>query len=304
MKILTFITLLSFMLVGCKINQAKEQAQATPDSSTKIVESRTPLDEACEAAYKKKETLYELIRIPVVKECIIKEYSSKFYEKLINNVHVTSPIEYTNGVYEVSGISKGDGSAYFTYCPAENQLNIELTINGYTIQPDGNMQFNTEGWRFETLQNKNEFGEVLNLFVGAEFVIKNEGDSYSGNKLVVTVYPYAIILWTNDFGGLCEVESIQIKDHDSGKIYNISYDECYHHRPGGLRNDDIGVIMTKSNIANFINLVSRLTNYSILLKSDYNTSVLIQKPRNLANIMEVYRKVIIETEELRANENN
>lgn len=304
MKIVTFITLLTFMLVGCKNNQAKEQAKATQDSSTIINESRTPLDEACEAAYNKKETLYELIRIPVVKEYIIKEYSSKFYNKLINTVHVTSPIKYTNGVYEVSGISKGDGSAYFTYCPTKNQLNIDLTINGYTIQPDGNMQFNTEGWRFETLQNKNEFGEVLNLFVGAEFVIKNEGDSYSGNKLVVTVYPDAIILWTNDFGGLCEVESIQIKDHDSGKIYNISYDESYHHRPGGLRNDDIGVIMTKSNGANFINIVSGLTNYSILLKSDYNTSVLIQKPQNLANIIDVYERIITETKELSANEDN
>ena len=57
MKTITFITLLAFILVGCKNSQNKEQEKVVQDSSAVANESSSPLDQAFETAYKQKETL-------------------------------------------------------------------------------------------------------------------------------------------------------------------------------------------------------------------------------------------------------
>lgn len=287
-----------FILAGCGNSSQKQQGKV-------VVQQINPLEKTLKEAYTNKETLYDLIRKDIIKERIIKEYSQNFYDKVFHYVQVVSPITYEQGVYYGDGWEAhlSCNIAKFTYSPNDDELIINLSLDGRVVQSDGEIHYNTEGWKIELAQNKNEFGEIVNTYYGAEYVIENGEDMpWDRDKFVTVVFAHAIILWTNNFGDLSDVNAILIKDHDSGEIYNIQYNERYHD-DSSRRDHDIGVVLTGSNMMNFMDLTSRLTNFSILIKSNYDDSVLISNPENFNNIADVYQQIIVNTQKLRENEN-
>ena len=305
---LSIIILLSFLLISCSNNRAKEEADRIriQDSIDAIqVMKGSSIEKECKIAYENKKTLYDLIRIDKVKERIIKEYSQKFYDKVVHYVQVVSPITYEQGKYYGEGWEAHlfGNIAKLSYSPTNDELTISLSIDGRIVQSDGEIHYNTEGWSIDTHDVKNEFGEVVETECVAGYTIDGIEYSYSKYKFALVLRWNYLTLWTNEFGSLSDVESIQIKDHDSGKIYNIRYDERHHHQNGGAMNDDIGVFIVKENMGDFIRLVSGLTNFSILIKSNYDDSVLISKPENFNNIADAYQQIIVNTQKLRENVN-
>lgn len=295
MKTITFITFLAFILVGCKNSQTKEQKKVVQEASAVANESRSPLDQACETAYKKEESLYELIRVAVVKEHIIKEYSRKFYNKLVKNIHVAGPIKYTDGIYTASGTGgrTGTGSAEFTYSPSKNQLTIHFMSGGEIVQPDGEIHYNTEGW--ELRYNKDEFDEDIKSEPLACYRIVADYNLVPYDHIRIIIGTGAMILSTHDFKySRANIAKILIKDHDSGKVYNVAFDETYHKNSGAsMRHNDIGVLMRWKNISEFVNIVTNLTNYSIAFINEYDENIVVKNPENLKNIHDAIKKFII-----------
>lgn len=321
MKIITFILLL-FLLAGCNNSKRNSVEQK------QIVENVNPLEEAFKEIKILKDScdkilltdtkvwsvlndqVYNFIQKDVVKNRIIQEKSRTYFDKLalLCSERITMKVEvkYENSIYKYL-IHTHEGiipiSAELTYDSQYDKLTVNWIDNGRIVQSDGEIHYNTEGWKIELVQKKNEFGEIVNTHYGAEYVIRNGEDKpWDRDKFVTVVFTNAIILWTNDLGNLSDINAILIKDHDSGEIYNIQYDERYH--DDSSRDDhDIRVVLTGSNMMNFMNLTSRLTNFSILIKSNYDDSVLISKPENFNNIADVYQQIIVNNQKLRENEN-
>lgn len=283
--------------ISCGNSSKNQQAEAT-------TQQVNPFEKVFKEAYKKKETLYELLKNDIVKERIIKEYSQKYYDKMVQYVQVVAPIEYKNNVYTCFGGEQHnviDTRADVTYNPLTDLLEINLIKERRIIQHDGEVYYNTEGWYLGIDEYKNDFGEIEKKeAVSGYMILTKDGEGYTElnqKDFMVVMRTYCITLWTDKFGGLDNVKDIRIKDHDSGKIYNISFDEPY-------KNDkerwfySIGVYMLGENMRNFINIISSLDNYTISIRSDYGNNVIINNPENFNNIKDVYMKLIENQKEL------
>lgn len=56
-------------------------------------------------------------------------------------------------------------------------------------------------------------------------------------------------------------------------------------------NDNIGVYMYGDNAVKSMSIVSRLDDYTISIKGYYEENVIIKNPKNLSNIIEVYKQL-------------
>lgn len=327
MKVRIFILFIinGFILAGCGNSPQKQQEKT-------VVQQINPLEKkfkgiiALDSIYhndekritfkQRNDSLRYFIYTDVVKKRILHSTSQKYFDKLSSLItySISDPVIFFEVKYEDSAYKylvyngymerrAGTPTLELNYKPKDNMFTCSLMENGRVVQSDGEIHYNTEGWSIDTHDVKNEFGEVVETECVAGYTIDGIEYSYSKYKFALVLRWNYLTLWTNEFGSLSDVESIQIKDHDSGKIYNIRYDERHHHQNGGAMNDDIGVFIVKENMGDFIRLVSGLTNFSILIKSNYDDSVLISKPENFNNIADAYQQIIVNTQKLRENEN-
>lgn len=284
---ITFVSFFSCILIGCGNSSTKQESETTTQQENLLV---TVFKETLA----KKESFFELIRKDVVKERIINDYSQNFYDKLCQQIQVSSPISYTDGKYEGNGTGGryGSGEAYLSYTPANDIFTINFTIGGETIQRDGEVYYNTEGWDVNVYEEKNDFNEVVNREPISRYFIKGKEYTYSKYKLVLVMRLNYITLWTNEDNMMTGVKDIRVKDHDSGTIYNIAFDQPFFHKNGGAMNADIGVVIFDKNEADFINLISSLNNYTISIRSESGELLTLTNPENFNNIRDVYLKLV------------
>lgn len=321
MKLLTitFVSLLSYTLVGCGNSPQKQQTEITNPLEIAFKKVRM-FDSICRNCKdditwsQMKDSIRYFIYTDIVKARILNLTSQKYFDKLaalitcsIDDPVIIFNVDYEDSIYKYRvykcNIDRRMGcpTIELNYDPQYDCLTSTLMENGRIVQPDGEIHYNTEGWDIELIQTKNEFGEVDKTFYSAQYVINSE-ETWDLDKFVTLVMENAIILWTNELGDLSDINTILIKDHDSGKVYNIQYDERYHN--SSRRNDDdIGVVLSDENMFNFMDLISGLTNFSILIKSNYDVSVLIPRPENFNNIKDVYNQIITNTIEMRNDGN-
>lgn len=283
---ITLVSLFSCVLAGCGNSSTKQETETTQQENFLVTVFKETLA--------KKESFFELIRKDAVKERIINEYSQNFYDKLCQQVHVSSPISYTDGKYEGYGTGGryGNGEANLSYTPANDILTINFTIGGETIQRDGEVHYNTEGWDIDVYEEKNDFNEVVNREPVSAYLIAGKEYTYSKYKFALVMRLNYITLWTNE-NDMSEIKDIRVKDHDSGRIYNIAFDQEHYVKNGGAMNSDVGVVMFGKNAGDFINLISSLNNYTISIRSKYyDNAVILTNPENFNNIKDVFMQLL------------
>lgn len=127
------ITFLAALLYSCGNNQAKAITAETAEF---------PLNKIFKEAYTAKLTQSDIIRKSEVKEVIIREYSEKFYNKVLENTQVVFPVQYDSiqNVYECDGWlahSVGFTGAVVRYNAGNDELVVKLQIDGYLIKETG-----------------------------------------------------------------------------------------------------------------------------------------------------------------------
>lgn len=283
-----FICFFGFALVGCGNSSSKQQTERT-------AQQENPLLKIFKETFDKKESFFELIRKDSVKERIINDYSPIFYDKLCQEIQVSSPISYADGKYEGYGTGGryGSGEAYLSYNPANDILTINFTIGGETIQRDGEVYYNTEGW--ELKYRTDEFDEDIKSQPMAYYSLMADYDLVPYADIwVLAFWNGVILLCTNDFGySSISIDKILIKDNDSGKIYNLAFNDKYHQAGGGAMYDDIGVAMWGENATQFMNIVTSLTDYSISFINESGENRVVKNPKNLCNIEDAIKKFIV-----------
>lgn len=257
------------------------------------------------------DTIYKVFQDSVVKDKIISLKTLSYYNMILDrffyDMNTTCAYISNNGGYDYSillytcygDVRMDKPSTILTYNPNTDKLDIETTIDGRVVQSNGEVYYNTEGWHLGIDEYKNDFDEVVKREPVASYKIDGE-DSYSQYKFAIVLRLYVITLWTNELGELYEIKDIRIKDNESDKIYNVSFDDPYRHGQR-VMNDNIGVYMYGENAAGFINLVSSLNNYTISIKGvyeGYEENVVIKNPENLSNIKDVYMKLLQKQEEI------
>lgn len=290
MKLLTItlVSLFSCVLAGCGNSSPKQQA-------IQDTQKEYPLAQIFKEAHAKGETLYDLLRNEVVKERIIKEYSLNYYDKMLQYVQIVAPVEYKDNVYTCFGGEQHnvpETRADVTYNPTNDCLEIKLIKERRTVQSNGEVYYNTEGWDVNVYEEKNDFNEVVNREPISRYLIRGKEYTYSANKFVLVMRLNYITLWTNEDNMMTGVKDIRVKDHDSGTIYNIAFDQPFFHKNGGAMNADIGVFIFDKNEADFINLISGLNNYTISIRNESGELLILTNPENFNNIRDVYLKLV------------
>lgn len=312
--IITFVSLLSYTLVGCGNSPKKQQTEITNplEIAFKKVWMFDSICRNCKDDItwdQMKDSTRYFIYTDIVKERILNLTSQRYFDKLaalitrsIDDPVIIFNVDYEDNIYKYrvyehnTARRMGTPTIELNYDPQYDCLTSTLMENGKIVQANGEIHYNTEGWDIELTQTENEFGEVDKTYYVAQYVISSE-EAWDHDKFVTLVFKNAIFLWTNELGDLSDINAILVKDHDSGKVYNIQYDERYHN--SSRRNDhDIGVVISNENMFNFLDLISGLTNFSILIKSNYDISVLISRPENFNNIKDVYNQIIANTIEM------
>lgn len=266
-------------------------------SKTNVI-PKNPVEQVFKEISSSNKTLEELLKNEIIKERIIRDYSNNFYDKLLNYMQIlgSSIVTYEQGIYKCNAIGMGiyyNHTINCSYSPSYDELNIEFKIDGRKVQSNGELYYNTEGWNFGMDEYKNDFDEIVKREPVAMYKINGAENSFSQNKFAVAIRTYAITLWTNELGSLYEIKSIRIKDNKTGIIYNIDYNEHYRYE-NRIMNDNIGVYMYGDNAVKFMSIVSRLDDYTISIKGyyeDYEENVIIKNPKNLSNIIEVYKQL-------------
>lgn len=291
-KILITISLIIGSLAMSCINSNQKQ-----QSKTNVI-PKNPVEQVFKEISSSNKTLEELLKNEIIKERIIRDYSNNFYDKLLNYMQIlgSSIVTYEQGIYKCNAIGMGiyyNHTINCSYSPSYDELNIEFKIDGRKVQSNGELYYNTEGWNFGMDEYKNDFDEIVKREPVAMYKINGAENSFSQNKFAVAIRTYAITLWTNELGSLYEIKSIRIKDNKTGIIYNIDYNEHYRYE-NRIMNDNIGVYMYGDNAVKFMSIVSRLDDYTISIKGyyeDYEENVIIKNPKNLSNIIEVYKQL-------------
>lgn len=303
MKTIISITLLFFLLASCNSNRSKEQAEADrirkQDSIAAIQEIRGPsIEKECKLAYESKKTLHDLIRMDKVKERIMKQYSPLFYDKAVYYTQVVTPITYDNGIYKCSGweAHASGNNIELAYSSTDDELTVNIALENKKVQSNGEIYYNTEGWEFGIDNYENDFGEIEKKEAVAMYEIltpKGEGfTEFHQRNFAVVVRPNCITFWTDKFGGLSKVKDVRIKDHNSGNIYDLSFNEPFKNDSHGNWFTSIGGFMFGENMNYFINVVSSLQSYTISIRSNYDDNVIISNPKNLSKIKDVHMKIL------------
>lgn len=289
MKLLTItlVSLFSCVLAGCGNSSPKQQA-------IQNTQKEYPLAQIFKEAYGKGETLSHLLRNEMVKERIIKEYNTNFYNKALEYAIFVYDLVYKDGKYIANGTSTrlGDESVDLTYDPTSDLLTVQIMEQDRIVQRDGEIYYNTEGWDVNVYEEKNDFNEVVKREPISRYLIRGKEYTYSKNKFVLVMRLNYITLWTNEDNMMTGVKDIRVKDHDSGTIYNIAFDQPFFHKNGGAMNADIGVAIFDKNEADFINLISGLNNYTISIRSESGELLTLTNPENFNNIRDVYLKLV------------
>lgn len=285
---ITLVFLLSYVLVGCGNSSKNQQTEAT-------AQQINPLEKVFKETYEEKGSLFELIRKDAVKERIINDYSQNFYDKMCEQIQVASPISYTNGEYEGHGTGGryASGKANLSYSPSDDILSINFTIGGEVIQHDGEVYYNTEGWELKYL--KDEFNEDIKSQPMAYYYLAGDRDLIPFADIwTLAAWNGVIIFCTNKFGNSSvEIGKILIKDNDSGKIYNVAFNDKYYSDGEGALYNDIGVTLWGENATQFMNLITSLSDYSISFINENGDNRVVKNPQNLCNIKNAIKKFIV-----------
>lgn len=282
--------------ISCGNSSKKQQTEVT---TQQVNPFEMVFKEACE----KKETLYDLIRKDIIKERIIREYSANFYNKALEYTVFAYEIIYKDGKYTAFGsLTRLAGTSVdLIYDPTSDLLTVKIMEEDRLVQSDGEVHYNTEGWHMGIDEYKNDFGEIEKREAASGYMIlTKDGEGYTElnqKDFMVVMRTYCITLWTDKFGGLEKVKDIRIKDHDSGIIYNISFDRPFQNEEKRWFTS-IGVYMFGENMRKFIDTISSLENYTISIRSDYGNNVIINNPENFNNIKDVYMKLLENQKEL------
>lgn len=290
--IISFI-LLFLTCLGCDESRKNNSNANKTTEQSNVKES--VMGKIFKVAYNNKKTMYDVIRIPEIKNYIISYYSQKFYDQLIHYVQVVSPIVYNNGVYTMEGFETHlySNIAKCSYNSINEELSFSLTLDGCTVQSNGEIYYNTEGWHISYEDYKNDFGEIVRREPVAGYRIENEEDELlAPDKIFFVVRPQYLTLWTNLWGSNDSVKDIRIKDNITDKIYMIDFEDHYHLKNEGLYRDNIGVFIFGDEYKKFIQLISSLDDYVISIRSVYGQNLILRNPENLNNILDTYKKIL------------
>lgn len=313
LKIIVFAYFLSSVLAGCGNSPNKQQAESVyplKEIFNKIyidaVEDykKTAKDnaESLERYGLNTDVVYKMLQDSIVKNRLINFKSQAYYEMILSRffydmnttfAYIQNDGKYFILLYEDYGhVRVNMPGTVLTYNPETDELNIETTIDGRVVQPDGKVHYNTEGWDVDIWEEKNDFNEVVNREPISAYLIAGKEYTYSKNKFALVMRLNYITLWTNEDNMVTGVKDIRVKDHDSGTIYNIAFDQPFFHKNGGAMNADIGVAIFDKNEADFINLISGLNNYTISIRSESGELLTLTNPENFNNIRDVYLKLV------------
>lgn len=284
-----FITLIvSCFTISCGNSSKNQQSEAT-------TQQINPLEKVFKEAYDKKETLYDLVRKDIIKERIISEYSTNFYNKALEYVVFAYEIVYKDGKYEAYGslTRLDETSVDLTYEPISDLLTVRIKEEDMPLQSNGEVYYNTEGWDIGYEDYKNDFGETIRREPVAGYGIDNEEDELlAPDKIYFVVRPQYLTLWTNLWENYDSVKDIRIKDNVTDNIYEVEFDEHYHLEKGDFYNDNIGVIISGDRYMYFLQLINELEDYTISIRSEEGQNIIIQNPDNFNNILNVYKKIL------------
>lgn len=284
-----FIALIvSCFTISCGNSSKNQQSEAT-------TQQINPLEKVFKEAYDKKETLYDLVRKDIIKERIISEYSTNFYNKALEYVVFAYEIVYKDGKYAAYGslTRLDETSVDLTYEPISDLLTVRIKEEDMPVQSNGEVHYNTEGWHISYEDYKNDFGEIVRREPVAGYRIENEEDELlAPDKIFFVVRPQYLTLWTNLWGSNDSVKDIRIKDNITDKIYMIDFEDHYHLKNEGLYRDNIGVFIFGDEYKKFIQLISSLDDYVISIRSVYGQNLILRNPENLNNILDAYKKIL------------
>lgn len=289
---ITLASLLSYALVGCGNSSTKQQTETT-------VQQKNLLEDIFKETFAKKESFFELIRKDAVKERIISEYSQNFYDKLCQQIQVSSSISYTDGKYEGNGTGGryGNGEAYLSYIPANDILTINFTIGRRTIQRDGEVYYNTEGW--EVKYPKDEFDEDITSEPVLMYELFENDGLITYSPIWLSITPVRVkggigigcIFCTNKLGySSSNIAKILVKDNASGRVYNIAFDEPYYEEYSGFKYADVGVGIFNDTFIQFMNTITGLVDCTISFINEDGENAVIKNPENLCNIRDAFDK--------------
>lgn len=276
--------------ISCGNSSKKQQTEVT-------TQQLNPFEKVFKEAYEKKETLYELIRKDIVKERIIEEYSTNFYNKALDYTVFAYEIVYKDGKYTAFGsLTRLDGTSVdLIYEPTSDLLTVKIMEDGRNVQSDGKVHYNTEGW--EIHYPKDEFNEDIKSEPFLFYSLMGDTE-VRALKLCITIVPKVngMSFYTNEFySSGYDIKQILVKDNNSGKVYSLNYDKLINN-DAGIWFRDIGVVMYGTNFNDFVNLISSLSDYTISICNENNENVVIKNPENLCNIRDAVEKYLINNE--------
>lgn len=276
--------------ISCGNSSKKQQTEVT-------TQQVNPFEKVFKEAYEKKETLYELIRKDIVKERIIEEYSTNFYNKALDYTVFAYEIVYKDGKYTAFGsLTRLDGTSVdLIYEPTSDLLTVKIMEDGRNVQSDGEIHYNTEGW--EIHYPKDEFNEDIKSEPFLFYSLMGDTE-VRALKLCITIVPKVngMSFYTNEFySSGYDIKQILVKDNNSGKVYSLNYDKLINN-DAGIWFRDIGVVMYGTNFNDFVNLISSLSDYTISIGNENDENVVIKNPENLCNIRDAIEKYLINNE--------
>lgn len=307
-----------FIFAGCGNSPQKQQKKV-------VVQQINPLEKvfkeiiALDSIYhndKKRitweqfnDSLRYFIYADVVKKRILHSTSQRYFDKLssfitysINDPVIFFEAKYEDGAYKYL-VYNGNmerrtdtPTLELSYKPEDNMFTCSLMENGRVVQSDGEIHYNTEGWKLK--YRTDEFDEDITSQPMVYYSLMADYDLIPYAHIWILVgWTGRLLLVTNDFGyDSFDISKILIKDNDSGRIYNIAFNDNYFAKGDGALYNDIGVGMWGENRDNFINIVTELKDYSISFINENGENRVIKNPKNLCNICDAIEKFLMNNE--------
>lgn len=257
--IINVLTVLILGILSCTGNQKTKTSQSIKTERTKV----SPLNEIFKKTLEEKTTLYELLRIPVFKEEVIKRYSTKFHAMAEEITERSAPVEYStvDNCYYCDGLSE-NGTVNVKYYVDTDKLDISMQYHRQEVRRDGTIDCGN--WVKEYYQNdfgeddlkspyiKNEFRGVVNDNFDCQLYVNfnaNEGFRLKVNG----ESPFDL--------SPAKVE-ILVRDESDGEIYSIStivYRDFFFIDPEQVHL--FGYLLNKGNITIVLKYVTRIDDH-------------------------------------------
>lgn len=268
MKKILIINILTFLILGilsCSVNPKTKTSQSIENEETKV----SSLNEILKKNLEEKEplaeeiTLYELLRIPVFKEEVIKRYSTKFHAMAEEVTERSTPVQYdsVNNYYHCNGLSE-NGTVNVKYYVDTDELDISMLYHGLEVKHDGTIDCGN--WVKGYYQNdfgendlkspyiENEFRGVVNdKFDCQLYVIFNANEGF---RLKVD--------GESPFDQSPAKVEILVRDESDGEIYSIStivYRDFFFIDPEQVHL--FGYLLNKGNITIVLKYVTRINDH-------------------------------------------